>query len=76
MPETVQTNGVNEAKLAAGPTRAIGLAKRAINHAEDALLPESLALEAAVQELAGRTEDHAEGIAAFGEKREPRFIGR
>jgi 2-(1,2-epoxy-1,2-dihydrophenyl)acetyl-CoA isomerase len=64
------------AKLAAGPTRAIGLAKRAINHAEDALLPESLALEAAVQELAGRTEDHAEGIAAFGEKREPRFIGR
>jgi 2-(1,2-epoxy-1,2-dihydrophenyl)acetyl-CoA isomerase len=64
------------AKLAAAPTRAIGLAKRAINHAEDALLSESLAMEASLQELAGRTEDHAEGAAAFGEKREPRFVGR
>ena len=64
------------ARLAAGPTRAIGLAKRAINHAEDALLAESLATEAALQELAGRSEDHAEGAAAFAEKREPRFVGR
>ena len=64
------------ARLAAAPTRAIGLAKRAINHAEDALLGESLAMEAALQELAGRTQDHAEGVAAFGEKREPRFVGR
>jgi 2-(1,2-epoxy-1,2-dihydrophenyl)acetyl-CoA isomerase len=64
------------ARLAAAPTRAIALAKRAINHAEDALLGESLAMEAALQELAGRTEDHAEGVAAFGEKREPRFLGR
>jgi 2-(1,2-epoxy-1,2-dihydrophenyl)acetyl-CoA isomerase len=64
------------AKLAAAPTRAIALAKRAINHAEDALASESLAMEAALQELAGRTEDHAEGVAAFGEKREPRFLGR
>jgi 2-(1,2-epoxy-1,2-dihydrophenyl)acetyl-CoA isomerase len=64
------------ARLAASPTRAIGLAKRAINHAEDALLAESLAMEAALQELAGRTEDHAEGIAAFNDKREPRFLGR
>jgi 2-(1,2-epoxy-1,2-dihydrophenyl)acetyl-CoA isomerase len=64
------------AGLAAAPTRAIGLAKRAINHAEDALLSESLAMEAAMQELAGRTEDHAEGSAAFAEKREPRFLGR
>lgn len=64
------------AKLAAAPTRAIGLAKRAINHAEDAPLAESLAMEASLQELAGRTEDHAEGAAAFGEKRGPRFVGR
>ncbi len=63
-------------RLASAPTRAIALAKRAINHAEDADLEESLAMEAALQELAGRTEDHAEGIAAFAEKREPRFIGR
>jgi 2-(1,2-epoxy-1,2-dihydrophenyl)acetyl-CoA isomerase len=63
-------------RLAAAPTGAIGLAKRAINHAEDALLAESLAMEASLQELAGRTEDHAEGAAAFAEKREPRFVGR
>lgn len=62
--------------LASAPTRAIGLAKRAINHAEDAPLADSLAMEASLQELAGRTEDHAEGVAAFGEKREPRFVGR
>jgi len=64
------------ARLAAAPTRAIALAKRAINHAEDADLDESLAMEAALQELAGRTDDHAEGVAAFSEKREPRFVGR
>jgi 2-(1,2-epoxy-1,2-dihydrophenyl)acetyl-CoA isomerase len=64
------------ARLALGPTRAIGYAKRLINAAEDTTLTESLALEAALQEVAGRTEDHAEGVAAFGEKREPRFLGR
>jgi 2-(1,2-epoxy-1,2-dihydrophenyl)acetyl-CoA isomerase len=64
------------ARLAAGPSTAIGYAKRLINHAEDALLAESLAMEANLQELAGRTEDHQEGVAAFSEKRDPRFIGR
>ncbi|MDQ2940869.1 MAG: enoyl-CoA hydratase-related protein [Chloroflexota bacterium] len=63
-------------RLAAGPTKAIAYAKRLINAAEDATLAQSLAMEAALQELAGRTEDHAEGVAAFGGKREPRFIGR
>jgi 2-(1,2-epoxy-1,2-dihydrophenyl)acetyl-CoA isomerase len=64
------------AGLAAAPTRGLALAKRLMNAAEDATLDESLATEAALQELAGRTEDHAEGVAAFGEKREPRFVGR
>ena len=63
-------------RLAAGPTRAIGLAKRLINRAEDLGLDESLAAEAALQDVAGGTADHAEGIAAFAEKREPRFEGR
>jgi 2-(1,2-epoxy-1,2-dihydrophenyl)acetyl-CoA isomerase len=63
-------------RLAAAPTRAIGYAKRLINAAEDAGLADSLALEAGLQELAGRTQDHAEGLAAFAEKREPRFVGR
>jgi len=63
-------------RLASGPTRAIGLTKRLIADAEDAGLPDSLAAEAALQEVAGRTEDHAEGVAAFAEKRDPVFRGR
>jgi 2-(1,2-epoxy-1,2-dihydrophenyl)acetyl-CoA isomerase len=62
--------------LAGGPTRAVGLTKRLINGAEDDDLDASLAAEAALQDVAGGTEDHAEGIAAFAEKREPRFEGR
>ena len=63
-------------RLASGPTRGIGLTKRLLNAAEDEALADSLATEAALQELAGRTEDHAEGVAAFGEKRDPVFRGR
>jgi len=64
------------ARLAAGPTGAIGLTKRLVNKAENATLPESLDAEAALQEIAGRRGDHAEGVAAFAEKRDPEFDGR
>ena len=63
-------------RLAAGPTATIGLTKRLLSLAENSTLAESLAAEAALQEVAGRTEDHAEGVAAFSEKRDPRFGGR
>jgi 2-(1,2-epoxy-1,2-dihydrophenyl)acetyl-CoA isomerase len=63
-------------RLASGPTRAIGLTKRLIVDAENASLSDSLAAEAALQEVAGRTEDHAEGVSAFTEKRDPAFRGR
>ncbi len=63
-------------RLANGPTKALGYAKRLINAAEDEALSDSLAREADLQELAGRTADHAEGVSAFAEKREPRFAGR
>jgi 2-(1,2-epoxy-1,2-dihydrophenyl)acetyl-CoA isomerase len=63
-------------RLAEGPTLSIGLTKRLLNAVEDATVAESLEIEAALQELAGRSEDHAEGVAAFGEKRDPRFTGR
>jgi 2-(1,2-epoxy-1,2-dihydrophenyl)acetyl-CoA isomerase len=55
---------------------ALGYAKRLINQAEEATLADSLRGEADLQELAGRTQDHAEGVAAFAEKREPEFHGR
>ncbi|MGI8999709.1 MAG: enoyl-CoA hydratase-related protein [Candidatus Limnocylindria bacterium] len=63
-------------RLASGPTGAIGLTKRLVTAAEDATLADSLNAEAALQEIAGRGEDHAEGVAAFTEKREPEFHGR
>ncbi len=62
-------------KLAAGPTRAIGLTKRAFNRTVLKSLDAALAYEAILQEIAGRTADHKEGVAAFLEKRSPSFRG-
>jgi 2-(1,2-epoxy-1,2-dihydrophenyl)acetyl-CoA isomerase len=62
-------------RLAAGPTRALGLTKRAFNHALLPHLEEVLDYEAHLQETAGRTADHREGLAAFLGKREPAFRG-
>lgn len=63
------------ARLAAGPTRALGLTKRAFNHALLPQLEEVLDYEAHLQEAAGRTADHREGVKAFLEKRQPEFRG-
>lgn len=63
-------------ELAAMPTRGIALSKRLFDHAEHATLEEQLELEAQLQAVATRTDDFREGVAAFLEKREPRFEGR
>ena len=63
------------ARLAAGAPLAIALTKRALNAAWDRDLDAALEYEAHLQDMAGRTKDHAEGMAAFLEKRPPRFTG-
>jgi 2-(1,2-epoxy-1,2-dihydrophenyl)acetyl-CoA isomerase len=63
------------AELAALPTRAIGMTKRLFDHAWTAGLEEQLEREAQLQTAATQTEDFREGVAAFLEKREPRFRG-
>jgi len=62
-------------KLAQGPTKAIGLLKRAMNKAFELSLEEALDYEAHLQEIAGQTADHREGVAAFLEKRAAKFTG-
>jgi 2-(1,2-epoxy-1,2-dihydrophenyl)acetyl-CoA isomerase len=62
-------------KLAAMPTKAIGLTKRAINESWNADLVDQLDYEAMLQTTAGRTHDHREGVVAFLEKRKPSFTG-
>ena len=64
------------AELAAAPTRAIALTKRLFDEAATATLEEQLEREAEAQAESAQTEDFREGVAAFGEKREPRFSGR
>jgi 2-(1,2-epoxy-1,2-dihydrophenyl)acetyl-CoA isomerase len=63
-------------RLAQAPTKALGLTKRAMNRAFDLTLDEALDYEAHLQEIAGRTADHREGVAAFLAKRAPNFTGQ
>jgi len=64
------------ARLAAGPTVALGLAKQAIHYGQHATLSQSMNQELFDLELSCRTKDFKEGLAAFRERRPPRFDGR
>lgn len=63
------------AHLAQGPTAAYGALKQALRGALSNDLPTQLGLEARLQGAAGQTQDFREGVAAFLEKRAPRFTG-
>ena len=64
------------AKLAAGPPIALAQTKALLNQAPSVTLAQALAAEAAAQTVNFSTEDTAEALQAFVQKREPKFRGR
>jgi 2-(1,2-epoxy-1,2-dihydrophenyl)acetyl-CoA isomerase len=62
-------------RIAAGAPLALALTKGALDRAATIDLETTLEGEATLQGIAGASADHAEGLAAFREKRAPRFTG-
>lgn len=62
--------------LAKMPTKGLALTKQAINASYQNTFTEQLAVEKKLQVAASETEDYAEGVAAFVEKRKPIFKGK
>lgn len=62
-------------RLAVAPTVAIGLAKQLLNRSLDSDRETALREEAFAAEINSATQDMKEGLAAFVERRPPRFVG-
>ncbi len=62
--------------LASGPTRSLGLIKKAIYDSAHNDLAAQLDLERDLQHEAGKGKDFREGVKAFLEKRKPSFTGQ
>ena len=62
-------------RLAAGPTAAYALVKEQFRHGQTATLADSLRFEARTQSQAFATSDFVEGVAAYQQKRKPKFTG-
>ena len=63
-------------KIAAGPPLALALDKHMLNRAATGDLASALDVEAYSQGLAIASDDHQTGVAAFFDKKPPRFTGR
>lgn len=73
--ETLAQAQAIAARLANGPTVAIGMIRKQVAAALTQRLDETLATERANQSRAGLTADFKEAVAAFAEKRQPLFKG-
>ncbi len=68
--------GALAARLAAGPTVALGAMRQSVAFASGHSLEESLVLESAMMQKTGSTADHRAAVAAFVAKQKPVFEGR
>jgi 2-(1,2-epoxy-1,2-dihydrophenyl)acetyl-CoA isomerase len=62
-------------EIAAGPATSLSMIKSILNMSSTATLDEMLEFETYAQTLAYGSPEHPEGVAAFREKRQPRFAG-
>ncbi len=63
-------------EILSAPPLSVALTKRALNRSLENDLETQMEYEAQLQEILGKTEDHAEGVTAFLEKRKPNFKGK